>query len=198
MTRGAEMTRQTDAPVDHQTLNATNRPVTFFIQFAADGQIDLSPAYQRGRVWTTDQRIALVYSWLSGVPIPAVILNDRTYAGWRRNGDTTAYAYAVIDGKQRIETAIAWVSGDFAVPASWFDPEFVETTEQTEDGLYVRFTGLTEIGRRFAMRHASLPCAEGRLDSIAAEARVYQLVNGGGTPQTAADMNNAARVARGE
>ena len=30
--------------------------------------LDLNPPYQRGRVWTTDQKIALVRSWLIGVP----------------------------------------------------------------------------------------------------------------------------------
>lgn len=189
-------TRQTDSPVEHVSLNATNRPAEFFADQVQRGQMDINPPYQRGDVWTEDQRIALIYSFLSGTPIPAIILNDRTYGRWARS--ESPYLYAVIDGKQRILTVIAWLNGELAVPASWFPAEFVETTEDTDDGRYVRFTGLTRVGQRFAERRAALPCAEGRLDSIEDEARVYLLVNGAGVAQTAADLANALRVAEGK
>jgi hypothetical protein len=194
------VTRQTDTPLDHLSLSATDRFADFFVRCVERGDMLLDAPYQRGDVWTEDQRIALVRSWLMGLPIPAVIINDRTGRSWTRsNPDPAADAavYAVIDGKQRILTAAAWLAGNVAVPASWFPTTHVEVTEPTDDGPYVRYTGLTEVGRRFAENRCVLPCAEGRLPSVKAEAEVYLLVNGGGTPQTDADMDNAERVARG-
>jgi hypothetical protein len=195
------MTRQTTEPLEHFSLNVTNRFIEFYVTNVEEGHILLDAPYQRGDVWTEDQRIALVCSWLRGVPVPAVIVNDRTSPWWTAKGRKLTpddeYFYAVIDGKQRILTAVAWLAGDFAVPATWFPPEFVDTTEDTDDGPYVRFTGLTKTGQRFAESRTVLPCAEGKLATVEEEALVYLLINGGGTPQTDADMTNAAKVAGG-
>lgn len=189
------MTRQTPFPLEHLSLGATNRFVDFFIRSVARDDMLLDAPYQRGDVWTLDQRIGLVRSWLMGLPIPAVIINDRSR--WSSASDTLEPSYAVIDGKQRILTAIAWAVGEFAVPASWFPADRIETTEHTDDGPYVRYTGLNRVGQRFSDNRCVLPCAESRLGSVVEEAAVYLLVNGEGTPQTDADMANAARVAAG-
>lgn len=198
------MTRQTTAPLEHVSLNATNRFADFYVRSVQRGTMLLDPPYQRGDVWTDDQRMGLVRSWLMGIPIPAVVINDRSSPSWAHanpgyfDGDGTPAIYAVIDGKQRIPlTAAAWLGGDLLVPASWFPADHVDTTEDTDDGPYVRFTGLTRVGQRFAEYRRILPCAEGRLGTVSQEAEVYLLVNGAGTPQTSADMANAARVAAG-
>jgi hypothetical protein len=195
------MTRQTATPIEHISLGATNRFADFFVRSVQRGDMVLDAPYQRGDVWDTDQRIALVRSWMMGVPIPAVIINDRTSPRWSdanpqaRSG--LGPAYAVIDGKQRILTAIAWLTGELAVPASWFPAEHVQATEDTPDGPYVRYTGLTRVGQRFAENRCVLPCAEGTLPTVQAEAEVFLLVNGGGTPQTDVDMANARRITEG-
>lgn len=196
------MTRQTAAPLTSYGLSATNREAYGFVLAAADGDLNLNPPYQRGAVWTDDQRIALVRSWLLGIPVGNVIINSRRSMWWTdtdiydpRSGDPGCDA--VIDGQQRIRTALAWFAGEFAVPASWFDPVDVNQTEDTADGPYVRFTGLTRIGQTTFKRNAHLPVVEAKLATEREEAQVFQLVNGAGTPQTEADMANADRVARG-
>lgn len=199
------MTYQTDAPIQHHSLGATNRFADFYVRAVQEGLMLLDAPYQRGDVWTVEQRMGLVRSWLMGVPIPVVIINDRMSPFWEgkplfdRHGEPErdGYAYSVIDGKQRIQTAIMWLGGELAVPASWFPAEHVETTEDTDDGPYVRFTGLTAVGRRFADSRCVLPCAEGKLPTVEHEAEVYGLVNGAGTPQTGEDMARAAAVAAG-
>lgn len=193
------MTLQTADPLEHSNLNASNRSARELARMVADGYMTLDPPYQRGDLWTTDQRIGLVRSWLTGVPIPAIIVNDRASAWWT---DIDAYDpkglgpnYAVIDGKQRTLCAIAWFAGDFGVPASWFDPEHVAATVDTDDGPYVTYLGLTVIGQRLMSNRALMPMAQGALPTVRAEAEIYCLVNGAGTPQTDADMTNAARIA---
>ncbi len=193
------MTRQTASPIEHRSLSATNRFVEFFVRCVERRQMDVNPPYQRGDVWDTDQRIALIRSWLMGIPIAAVIINDRTSPAWSRANpgyfDGEAPYYAVIDGKQRILCALAWFHSEFAVPASWFPADQVDTVEDTADGPYVRYSGLTRVGQRWCENRMVLPCAEGRLATVQAEAEVYLLVNGGGTPQQEADMDRAAYVA---
>lgn len=196
------MTRQTAQPLEHASLSATYRSAHEIVRtFYRDLGMDLEPPYQRGDVWTEDQRIALVRSWLTGVPTGVVILSDRSTYEWKEaHGgvsplDSGEPMYAVIDGKQRITTAIMWFEGELAVPASWFDPEWIEATEDTGDGPYVRYTGLTKAGRLRVSRIADIQVADAQPTTIEEEAAIYVLVNGGGTPQTDADMANAANVA---
>lgn len=192
-------TRQTEQPLPDYRLNASNRTAREVARQMMP-QMDLNPPYQRGSVWTVDQRIALVKSWVMGVPIPAIIINDRATQGWAREMGSKVYednqpVWAVVDGKQRIETAAAWFGGDLAVPASWFPAERVDTTVATDDGRYVTYDGLSLPGQRLLGNSAMLPIVEAKLPSLRAEAELYLLVNGGGTGQTDEDMARAARVA---
>ena len=195
------MTRQTSAPIEAHQTQTSSRSAREIARNFTDPDGDLSPEYQRGSVWTDDQRINLVRSWLMGLPIPAVIINDRLFGPWPDGGpDGTplgGYSYAVIDGKQRIETAIAWFGGDLAVPASWFPAEVVEDTEDTNDGPYVRYTGLIKSERRHQGLRFQLPTVEARVATIEEEASLYLLVNGEGTPQTNENIANAVRVTGG-
>jgi hypothetical protein len=193
------MTRQTDAPLPEYRLTASNRGAREIARFLAP-QTDLNPPYQRGAVWTEDQQIALVKSWVMGVTVPAIILNDRTGRGWRNTEGVDVYQgdnrlWACVDGQQRIRASIAWFMGDLMVPASWFSPENVAYQRDTDDGPYVRYTDLSMPTQRHMGHSAHLPVIECQLPSIKAEAELYLLVNGGGTAQTVADMENAAEVA---
>ncbi|MFE3452412.1 DUF262 domain-containing protein [Nonomuraea sp. NPDC059194] len=190
------MTRQTDQPLEHRSLNATNREASGLVNLVREGDLLLDTPYQRGDVWTLDQRVALVKSWLLGLPIPALIINDRLGAFWgETHHDDIDFAYAMIDGKQRITTAAMWFGSDFAVPASWFPEGEVSVTERTPDGPYVLFSGLTVIGQRRFMRRALIPVCEARVKTVREEAEIYLLVNGAGTPQSDEDMERARRIA---
>lgn len=196
------MTRQSSEPFDHISLNPTYVTVHQLVNQVDRGELLLDPPYQRGDAWTLDQRIALVQTWLRGLPAGVVILSDRTSEVWKganeqhpENSAGEAWE-ACVDGKQRLTTACMWQHGEFAVPASWFPADYVEATEDTDDGPYVRHYGLTAKGRRFVERYASLLVARVRdCATVAEEAAFYLLVNGGGTPQSPADMENAARAA---
>lgn len=196
------MTRQTAAPFEHVSLNPSFQSAAWLARRVVEGEIDANPAYQRGSVWSRDQRIALVQTWLRGLPAGVVILADRCNRKWATaNPDSDPYEtgkgiWAVVDGKQRLTTAVAWFGSEFAIPASWLPADHIETVEETEDGPYVRQNGLTLKGQRFMERYCSLLVAETKdCATEADEAAFYLLVNGGGTPQAQADMDNAACVA---
>ncbi|MFE6474586.1 DUF262 domain-containing protein [Streptomyces rochei] len=195
------MTRQTAQPLEHLSLSASDRQISELANsFRHSFGLALTPPYQRGRVWTEDQKVALVRSWLTGTPTGVVILNDRTTMAWKNaNGsDPTedgGAMYACIDGQQRLTTAYEWFDDGFAVPASWFAVEDVTATEDTEDGPYVRYSGLTKPRQRHFKNRSHLQVAVATVATVQEEAAIYLLVNGGGTPQTEADMANAANVA---
>lgn len=192
------MTRQTTAPLTHLSLDASNRRAQDVARTATDGPMyDLRPRYQRGSIWTEDQKVALVRSWLTGIPVPAILVNNRATRDWEEaNGhnpiNTGVGMYAVVDGKQRLETAIAWFAGNLAVPASWFTADAITETVTTDDGPYVTYLGLTTVAQRHTANRAMLPVIESKVPTIAAEADLYLLINGGGTPHTPADMIRAA------
>lgn len=195
-------TRQTAAPIVPLDLDISPRRAKAMSDMLRDGHLDASPPYQRGSVWTQDQRLELIRSFLSQTPIPALVLNYRGTSGWREANGTSpredgGSAYVLIDGKQRVETVRDWYGDDLAVPATWFPVEDIVESTDTFDGPYVYYSGLSIRAQRDFAQNATLPVAEGTLTSIEAEAEMYLRVNGAGTAQSEADMDNAAAIARG-
>jgi hypothetical protein len=193
-------TRQTDAPLEEYSLNILAMNAREVANNVLQGYMIVDPPYQRTSVWNEDQRIGLVESWCRGVPIPSLVVNNRaspSYRGAWQGPQQGNITYAVVDGRQRVETAIAWYTSQLAVPASWFPRDGVETTEETDDGPYVRYSGLSKPQQRGVAFSFKLPWAEARLLNIEEEARLYVLLNSAGTSQTAADLERALKVAEG-
>ncbi|WP_159602454.1 DUF262 domain-containing protein [Agromyces humi] len=185
-------TLQTEAPIRHLSMQGEQRRAIAYVEDVQSNYLDVTPEYQRPPTWSIDQRRLLVKSWLMGLPVPAVIINvRRDWPGITVNDPWTA----LVDGKQRVETALAWFEGDLAVPASWFEPGDVEQTEETEDGSYVRFAGLALRAQRLVQNRAMLPTIEVRVGSVEEEAEMFLLVNTGGTAQSEEDLDRARQVA---
>lgn len=192
------VTRQTDGPIESLPLDASNRQARELARMVQEGILTLDAPYQRPSVWGLEQRVNLVRSWLSRTPIPAVILNDRARSSWQDDDNYLTgrgVIMACVDGKQRIETAIAWFNSEFAVPASWFPADYVAETVETADGPYVYFNGLIEAEQRGFAFSASIPVATGHMNSTAEEAALYVRLNTGGIDQTDADIDNARSIA---
>lgn len=194
------MTRQTDRPLYHRTLNAVYREAYGWVKEINQGGMLLDPPYQRDDVWTLDQRTDLMESLLRGHPTGVITISDRSHDRWESRDpyETGLGIWACVDGRQRLTTACLWFADEFAIPASWIPADFTETAEDTGDGPYVRFSGLTRKGSIFIKRRCGFLFSEtSDCATEADEARLYVLLNGGGTQQTSADMANAARVAKG-
>lgn len=84
-----------------------------FLDLYADGEYDFNPCYQRGLVWTLEQKQAFILALFSGRTYlkPTFLFN-----GWS-NG---IKAYEVIDGKQRLNAIIEFVKGQFAVNGYYY------------------------------------------------------------------------------
>lgn len=188
------MTYQTSEPVNELPMNITARSWGELVHWVQQGDATYDLPYQRGAVWTDEQRLLLIYSILSGTPIPALIVNRRPENMWFGQDQDRLPIYAVIDGQQRLTTVRMFMEDALAVPASWFPADRIEVTEATEDGPYVRYCGLAVRGRRFFERKPA-PLAEATLRTVADEAAVYLRVNGAGTPQSDEDMTRAGEIA---
>lgn len=76
-------------------------PISEFIGYAEDGELSLSPSYQRADVWPTTTAQQLIESILRGIPLPSVILLQRT--------EDQRITYEVVDGKQRLTSILRFV-----------------------------------------------------------------------------------------
>lgn len=187
------MTRQTRTPLTRLPTTTAMWSIEEYTSRIRRGEMLLDPPYQRGPTWNSQQRINLMRSWLQGVPIPAVVLNERTSPTWRRNDPQMQVNYAVVDGRQRLETALAWQDGQLAIPASWLPADWIHTTDDTDDGPYLRVTGLHNPRR--VGRLMDLPCVRAQVSTVTAEAALYLLVNGAGTQQSTTDLARATVAA---
>lgn len=188
------MNYQTSRPVEALHMNISSRSWGELVHWVQEGDATYDLPYQRGDAWSYEQRIMLIFSILSGTPIPALIVNQRPASMWFDEHGNRLPIYTVIDGKQRLTTVRAFMESELWVPATWFPAEQVESSVDTGDGPYLTCARLTVVGRRFFERNPA-PLAEASLKSVKAEAQVYLRVNGAGTPQTDEDMARAAQVA---
>jgi hypothetical protein len=91
-------------------------------------------------------------------------------------------------------TVQMFMESDLAVPASWFPADRVDATEDTDDGPYVRYAGLSRVAQRF-FENKPAPVAEAHVKTVREEAAIYLRVNGSGTPQSDEDIARAAGIA---
>jgi hypothetical protein len=82
---------------------------------------DLSPTYQRdGGVWSLAKKQLFMDSLVNGYDIPKIYVHDVD--------GKDGYEYAVVDGKQRIGTVLAFLDNEFA-----FGPDFVYSGPRLDD-----------------------------------------------------------------
>lgn len=127
--------------------------------------LDLEPDFQRDYVWTREQQISYVEFCLQGgVSARNLFFNCLGYKHRLDNPMT------IIDGKQRLAAARAYVAGEFAAfgETTWDDVKKTCVFEQSV-GFRINVVEMT--------RDETL--------------RWYVFMNGGGTPHTRADLERA-------
>lgn len=94
--------------------------------------INTAPEYQRhGLIWTLEKRQLLIDSILNDYDIPKIyfhVINDRLKKKFK-----SKYDYAIIDGRQRIETIWSFINGDFplADDFSYFKDKYIRAGKLT-------------------------------------------------------------------
>lgn len=92
-----------EAEAEGAPINAAAEtwPIADFVQHAEDGELNLSPSYQRADVWPTGDAQLLIESVLRGIPLPSVIILETV--------DEALTNYEVVDGKQRLTSILRFV-----------------------------------------------------------------------------------------
>jgi hypothetical protein len=80
-------------------LHTTHRTVTWFRKAFQDGNLELTPPFQRQAVWTPLQKSYLIDTILNGLPIPELYMQD---VGDELGSET----HILVDGQQRIRAVL--------------------------------------------------------------------------------------------
>ncbi len=83
------------------SARATTWSIADFSTRAEEGELDLSPSFQRSDVWPTGDAQLLIESILRGIPLPSVIILKPTESGSSK--------YQLVDGKQRLTAILRFV-----------------------------------------------------------------------------------------
>lgn len=99
-------------------------PISEFVGYAEDNDLNLSPSYQRADVWPTSSSQLLIESILRGIPLPSIIILERV--------DADRTSYEVVDGKQRLTSILRFIGRHpravelvRAKAAEWDEPDLL-------------------------------------------------------------------------
>jgi Protein of unknown function DUF262 len=154
-------------------------------------KLNLNPPYQRGAVWTDEQKRDAILSLLQGIPLGNIFVN---------HSDKKHYTVrpSVVDGQQRILALTGFFKGEFTVPTSWFDDReqnpdnpLVPLDYEEDEITYGQLTRLAQMD----FRQRKIAVSESNVQSIEEEARIFNLVNFHGTAMTEEDAARARDIA---
>lgn len=75
------------------------------------------PDFQRGLIWTEEQKISLLDSLFAGINIGAFIFAENK---WWNGNDVTGPTEMIVDGQQRFNTIIDYISGNIKYRGCYF------------------------------------------------------------------------------
>jgi hypothetical protein len=114
--------------------SATNQKISWFRKEESAGALDLSPAFQRRRVWSNEQSSYLIDTILSGLPLPEIYIRSSSSP----TGDSV---YEVVDGQQRIRSILSFGANDLelvgdGVAAKWIGKRFEDLLPTTKTAFW--------------------------------------------------------------
>lgn len=126
--------------------------------------VDMDPIYQRGHVWSDEQRRTFVGYWLQGGTVPPIWI-------WQpsEEQEDVGVRHELIDGKQRMTALLDWWHGRIPATIDGRDIWVHETDRQANHRLTIKW---------MFVRLAN------RVDVL----RFYLRLNGGGTPHSPEEL----------
>jgi hypothetical protein len=121
---------------------------SLLIVYSERKEIELEPEYQRiGGIWTHEKRQLLIDSLVNGFDVPKLYFHE--FVPPKQKGGKK-YRYAIIDGKQRLQTIWDFIDGKLAL---------------AEDFKYLRDDEIKAGGMDYATLAARYPKIKARLDA---------------------------------
>ena len=94
-------------------LSFSTRTIDSLISTAYHFGLDMDPDYQRGYVWTDEDRVALIDSVFNNIDIGKFVLVHNDY--------TDEYLYEILDGKQRVRALLDFYENRFPYKGKYFN-----------------------------------------------------------------------------
>jgi hypothetical protein len=121
---------------------------SLLVVYSERGDIQLEPDYQRiGGIWTPEKRQLLIDSLINGFDVPKLYFHE--FVPPKRIGGKT-FRYAIIDGKQRLQTIWDFISGNIAL---------------AEDFEYLKDPSLSLAGLGYSQLADKFPHIKSRFDA---------------------------------
>lgn len=166
-------------PWDPEKIRITTKHFSLreVVEQIQDGDIDLSPDFQREYVWSEKQKTRLVESVLLGIPLPAFYFNQEIDG-----------SYQIVDGVQRLSTISAFMQGEHSLHSAHL--EYLKNY----DGLKFSSLGTLEL-RRFRSTQIVVHVIE---PTTPADIKydIFSRVNTLGSPLKAQEIRHAMSTAR--
>lgn len=119
--------------IDQAYLQSTHHSVSWFNNRFRDGELELTPPFQRNPVWTEKQKSYLIDSILNGLPIPELYMQEYSSS----NG---VERHVVVDGQQRIRACLEFIENRFPLSETdtdaWRDLTFESLSEPLKKKLF--------------------------------------------------------------
>ena len=97
---------------DDLTVTTITSSLENFLDMYAEGEYDFDPEYQRGLVWTKEQKQAFIKALMIGkAEIQPIFI---------RNPKKREWGLEVLDGKQRLTAILEYVRGEFEVEGFYY------------------------------------------------------------------------------
>ncbi len=101
-------------------------------RYVTEYGLDVSPDFQRGYVWTPQQKIRFVeYMLRGGVSGLDVYMNCPSWAEGRMGPEYPEAWFVLVDGKQRLDACLGFLNNEFPVFGSYFR-EFTDRPRITQ------------------------------------------------------------------
>jgi len=89
--------------------------LSWFLDMHSSNKLNLDPLYQRRSVWTPKDRRFFLDTIFNNYPCPAIYLQKEI--------TPTSYSFNVVDGKQRLQTVLDFVSNKIALAKDFPNPD---------------------------------------------------------------------------
>jgi len=90
-----------------------SQDISWFLDLYSNNQLDMEPPYQRRSVWSPKDRRFFLDTIFRGYPSPPIFLHKQVIEG--------KTIYAVVDGKQRLETIFRFADNKIAIDKDFGD-----------------------------------------------------------------------------
>lgn len=186
-----------------KTIKTDNYPMSIgeLANLYIDGEINISPIYQRMFRWDITQQSALIESILLGIPIPPIYVYQDDDGVWN-----------IIDGQQRLSTIFKFM-GVLKKDTECEDEDIKREINEREPLVKTRFLpslegkcwqdedenkSLTEAQRRYIKRSKILIIIIDKSSDEFAQFEMFQRLNTGGSHLSSQEIRNCILVMKNE